>query len=592
MILEFNLMFFLRSLSGFLALALILELWKRRNADGVAFLIFFELAASIWALSDGFEHAATSLDLKIFWSQIGYIGSSTTTVFFLLFTLAYTQHYRQISARMILFLIAIPVITILLAFTNPHHHLIWEKVEFYPETNDSAYFYGKWFWIYAFYEYSALLAAIVVLLISTFKFFRSFKVQLVYLIIASGLPLITSIIYVFKIIPLKADITPVALIISGGFAAAGIYYQRMFDVVPVARRQTISKLSDGIIVVDMDGRIVDLNEAFEKITSTFRKDLIGNPLNRFSNLFLNNNLLQYNDNDFISETTILTSTGLRHFEVKYSKVTDSKNQLIGKIFLLHDISIRKKALDNAMESNVRLRDEIVEKEKLIADLDAYARSVAHDLKNPISGVIGLADFIKYDILNQNTDSALEMLDLVSSQSYKMIEIVDALLLLSRVRKEDILPVKIEMYSIIKVAVYRLQRQAEISGATFDFPVEWPAVMGHGQWIEEVWVNLISNAIKYGGDPPRISMGSEKWTNGFYRFWIKDNGKGLEPESLEKLFIDFERLGQNQLEGHGLGLSITKRIIEKLGGKVFVTSENIPGEGCTFSFVLQETNEIS
>ena len=580
-------MFMLRTLSGFLALALILGLLKRKNANGVVFLIFFELAAAIWALSDGFEHAATSLELKIFWSQIGYLGSSTTPIFFLLFTLAYTQLYRQFSLGIIALLMAIPVVTVILVFTYPQNHLIWEQVEFFPETNESAYIYGKWFWVFAIYEYLALTSAIIVLLVGTYKFFKTFKVQLVYLIIASILPLITSILYVFKLIPLRADLTPIALIVSGGLAALGIYYERMFDVVPMARRQTINKLSDGVMVVDMANRIVDVNQAFENIIDTRREDLLGIPVLRFSNLFLKDELSRPLDNDFVAETTIPTKEGLKYFEVKYSRVTDSKNQLIGKIYLLHDISIRKRALDEAIETNVLLRNEIIEKEKLIADLDAYARSVAHDLKNPISGMIGLTDFIKEYILSQNTDEALELLEMVNTQSQKMVVIVDELLLLSRIRKEDILPVRINMYSIVKEAVGRLKLLAESRGAIIEYPKEWPIVMGHGQWIEEVWVNLISNAIKYGGDPPKIYLGSEKTANGYYRFWISDNGPGLSPEFVDKLFMDFERLGQKQVEGHGLGLSITKRIIEKLGGKVSVCSENTPGKGCTFSFILQE-----
>ncbi|MEI6139519.1 MAG: histidine kinase N-terminal 7TM domain-containing protein [Mariniphaga sp.] len=587
MLIEFNLMFILRSLSGFLALALILGLMKRRSANGVIFLILFEFAAAIWALSDGFEHAATSLGFKIFWSQIGYLGSSTTSIFFLLFTLAYTQLYRQNSFNMVALLMAIPVITILLVFTYPQNHLIWEKVEFYPETNESAYIYGKWFWVFAIYEYFALVSAIGVLLIGTYHFFKTFKIQLVYLIIASVLPLITSIFYVFKLTSLRADLTPIALIFSGGLAALGIYYQRMFDVVPIARKQTINKLSDGVMVVDMANRIVDVNQAFENIINTQREDLLGIPVLRFSNLFVNEESLHPEENDYVAETTIPTPSGLRYYEVKYSRVTDSKNKLIGKIYLLHDISIRKKALDEAIETNVLLRNEIIEKEKLIADLDAYARSVAHDLKNPISGMIGLTDFIKDYILSQNATEALELLDMVNTQSQKMVEIVDELLLLSRIRKEDIVSINIDMYSIVKEAVGRLKRLAESRGAIIEYPEEWPVVMGHSQWIEEVWVNLISNAIKYGGDPPKIVMGSEKAANGFFSFWISDNGPGLSPEFVNKLFMDFERLGQKQVEGHGLGLSIAKRIIEKLGGKVFVTSENIPGKGCTFSFLLPE-----
>jgi len=584
--LEFTFLFFLRLLSALFALVLVIALWKRKEADGVVFLILFEFAASLWAITDGFEHAATSLDMKMLWSQIGYIGSSTTTVFFLLFTLSYTQYSKYVNAAAIAGLMAIPAITILLVFTNPYHQLIWRYVDFFPITNDSNYNYGTWFWFYVCYEYFVLVIAIAILLLSTFRFYKIYKIQLIYLIAASVLPLMTSIIYVFKLIPVKADLTPMALILSGILSAIGIFFQRMFEVVPVARIQTLNNLSDGIIVVDMENRIADVNEAFVKIINTSRSEVLGHPFKRFSKLFLEKESERMTEGGYLTETTISTVKGFKYFEVKYSPVTNSKHQLIGRIFLLHDISIRKRALDAAVESNNLLKNEIIEKEKLIADLDAYARSVAHDLKNPIGGVIGLTEFIKDDILNKNNEQAFELLDMLNEQGQKMLKIVDELLLLARIRKEDIQPVEIDMYSIIIDAINRLKLQIKERGATFEIPEKWAVVKGHSQWIEEVWVNLISNAIKYGGDPPKIVIGTEKMANGWNRFWIQDNGKGLPAELFEKLFTDFERLGQQNIEGHGLGLSITKRIIENLGGQVMVTSKNIPGSGCVFSFTLR------
>ena len=586
MTLELSFLFYLRLLSALFALALVIALWKRKEADGVVFLILFEFAASLWAITDGFEHAATSLDMKMLWSQIGYIGSSTTTVFFLLFTFSYTQYSKYVNTAAIVSLLAIPAVTILLVFTNSYHQLIWKYVDFFPITNESSYIYGTWFWFYICYEYFVLVTAITILLLSTFRFYKIYKIQLIYLIAASVLPLSTSIIYVFKLIPVNADLTPIALILSGILAAIGIFFQRMFEVVPVARIQTIKNLGDGIIVVDMENRIADVNEAFVKILNTSRSEVLGHQFKRFSKLFLEKESDQTTEGDYLTETTISTVNGLKYFEVKYSPVTNAKHQLIGRIFLLHDISIRKRALDAAVESNNLLKKEIIEKEKLIADLDAYARSVAHDLKNPIGGVIGLTEFIKDDILNQNNEQAFELLDMLNGQGQKMLKIVDELLLLSQIRKEDIQPVEIDMYSIIIDAINRLKQQIKDRGATFEIPEKWEVVKGHPQWIEEVWVNLISNAIKYGGDPPKIVIGTEKLANGWNRFWIQDNGIGLPAELFEKLFTDFERLGQQKIEGHGLGLSITKRIIEKLGGQVMVTSKNIPGSGCVFSFTLR------
>jgi len=584
--LEFTFLFYLRLLSALFALALVITLWKSKEADGVVFLILFEFAVSLWAITDGFEHAATSLEMKMLWSQIRYIGSSTTTVFFLLFTLSYTQYSKYVNFTAIASLLSIPAITILLVFTNQYHQLIWKFVDFSPITNESTYTYGTWFWFYICYEYFVLVTAIGILLLSTFRFYKIYKIQLIYLIVASVLPLTTSIIYVFKLIPVKADLTPLALILSTILAAIGIFFQRMFEVVPVARIQTIKNLGDGIIVVDMENRIADVNEAFVKILNTRRSEVLGHQFKRFSKLFLEKESDQTTEGDYLTETTISTAYGLKYFEVKYSPVTNSKHQLIGRIFLLHDISIRKRALDAAVESNNLLKKEIIEKEKLIADLDAYARSVAHDLKNPIGGVIGLTEFIKDDILNQNNEQAFELLDMLNEQGQKMLKIVDELLLLARIRKEDIQPVEIDMYSIIIDAINRQKQQIKDRGATFEIPEKWAVVKGHPQWIEEVWVNLISNAIKYGGDPPNIVIGTEKLANGWNRFWIQDNGNGLPAELLEKLFTDFERLGQQKIEGHGLGLSITKRIIEKLGGQVMVTSKNIPGSGCVFSFTLR------
>lgn len=584
---EFTLLFFLRLLSGFFAMALVTLLWKRKETEGVRYLIFFEFAAAVWAISDGFEHAFTSFPVKLLLAQTGYIGSSTTTVFFLLFTLTYTQLIKSVKPVIVSLLMLIPAITILLVFTNPSHHLIWENVDYLPTTNDNIYHYGKWFWVYVIFEYLVLCTAIVILLLNTFVSYRIYKTQLIYLIIASFLPLISSIVYVFKLTPVNADLTPMVLIFSGILSAIGIYFQKMFDVGPVARMQTINNFTDGVIVVDMDDRIVDVNQAFGRIINAGREELIGNQFKRFSQLFLNGGAEQASDREFLTETTIRTSNGLKYFEVKYSPVTNSKNRLIGRIFLLHDISIRKKALDEAFEANALLRTEIIEKEKLITDLDAYARTVAHDLKNPISGVIGLTEFIKDDILNRKQDEAFEMLDMLNEQGHKMLKIVDELLLLSRIRKEDIKPETIDVKAIVREAIIRLNRQFEDRKATFEIPEKWPVVMGHPQWIEEVYVNLISNAIKYGGNPPKIMMGSEKMSNGRHRFWVQDNGNGLPARLLEKLFTDFERLGKKNVEGHGLGLSITKRIIEKLGGQVSVSSENIPGKGCIFSFTLSE-----
>ncbi len=115
------------------------------------------------------------------------------------------------------------------------------------------------------------------------------------------------------------------------------------------------------------------------------------------------------------------------------------------------------------------------------------------------------------------------------------------------------------------------------------PDTWPVALGYAPWIEEVWANYMSNAIKYGGQPPRLELGATRQVDDMIRFWVRDNGPGLTPEDQEALFTPFTRLDQVRATGHGLGLSIARRIVENLDGQVGVESE--PDQGSLFYFTL-------
>lgn len=108
-------------------------------------------------------------------------------------------------------------------------------------------------------------------------------------------------------------------------------------------------------------------------------------------------------------------------------------------------------------------------------------------------------------------------------------------------------------------------------------------LGYTHWVEAVWVNYISNALKYGGSTPIIELGANE-QNGMVRFWVRDQGPGIAPAEQRRLFVPFTRLRQvKHVEGHGLGLSIVQRIVTKLGGTVGV--ESAPGKGSLFYFTL-------
>ncbi len=130
------------------------------------------------------------------------------------------------------------------------------------------------------------------------------------------------------------------------------------------------------------------------------------------------------------------------------------------------------------------------------------------------------------------------------------------------------------------------KTALVTGAGANGGIGHAIALGYAPWVEEVWVNYLSNAIKYGGrggEPPRMELGAEAQADGMIRFWVHDNGAGITPEDQARLFTPFTRLDQVRAAGHGLGLSIVRRIADKLGGHVSVDSQI--GEGSTFSFTL-------
>ncbi|MBN2393722.1 MAG: hypothetical protein JXR84_23520 [Anaerolineae bacterium] len=231
-----------------------------------------------------------------------------------------------------------------------------------------------------------------------------------------------------------------------------------------------------------------------------------------------------------------------------------------------------------------LSQRTVELEKRNEELDAYAHTVAHDLKTPLTSVVGFSDLLEKRYEKIPPDKIAYYCSSIAQNGRKIINIVDTLLLLASVRKIEDVPVeRLDLSSVMADIQRRLADAIIESRAEIVTPDRWPIVTGYQPWVEEILVNYISNAIKYGGIPPRIEVGATHLVDGYVRFWVRDNGRGLKPEEQARLFTPFTRLDQIRVKGYGLGLSIVQRIAEKLNGQVGVESE--VGQGSTFYFTL-------
>jgi signal transduction histidine kinase len=248
-------------------------------------------------------------------------------------------------------------------------------------------------------------------------------------------------------------------------------------------------------------------------------------------------------------------------------------------------------------ANQAMRQNLAELEASNAELDAFAHTVAHDLKNPIGALIGFSSMLEACWLNMSTGKIVSTLQRVTAAGYKLARIVDEILLLASVRKMEQVPTSVlDMPAILAETRERLADMIAASQVEIIAPETWPEAVGYAPWIEEIWANYIGNALKYGGTPPRVELGyslpkaersllesSNQPPATRIRFWVQDNGAGLTPAVQARLFTEFTRLEQMRAEGHGLGLSIVQRIVAKLGGEVGVESE--VGRGSRFWFTL-------
>jgi two-component system sensor histidine kinase/response regulator len=231
-----------------------------------------------------------------------------------------------------------------------------------------------------------------------------------------------------------------------------------------------------------------------------------------------------------------------------------------------------------------LRQRIMVLEARIEDLEAFARNVAHTLQTPVGHMTLLAELLKEECLGEPPNEEIDhCLNLILKNGLKMKTLIDGLFLLTGVCKKNVEMTPLDMASIVAEAQEQLTFLIKGCQAEISAPVTWPKALGYRPWVEEVWVNYLSNAIKYGGRPPRLELGATVLEAGEVRFWVRDNGPGLTPEEQAQLFTPFTRFNPHRADGYGVGLSIVRSIVERLGGQVRVESQ--VGGGSTFTFTL-------
>jgi light-regulated signal transduction histidine kinase (bacteriophytochrome) len=241
-------------------------------------------------------------------------------------------------------------------------------------------------------------------------------------------------------------------------------------------------------------------------------------------------------------------------------------------------------LNETLEKRVAARTAQLETSN--KELEAFAYSVSHDLRAPLRAIDGYSRILQQEYAKNLDDEGLRLLGVVRDSTKTMDHLITDLLTLSRVGRSELNYSTVDMTSMVNIIYHELATPEVLK--KFEFGVSsLPSVPGDQTLIRQVWVNLISNAIKYTMPKEKGVIeitGSSK--DGFCTYTIKDNGVGFNPDFTNKLFGLFQRLHKaRDFEGTGVGLAIVQRIITRHGGRV--SGEGKVGSGATFTFSIPE-----
>jgi PAS domain S-box-containing protein len=288
------------------------------------------------------------------------------------------------------------------------------------------------------------------------------------------------------------------------------------------------------------------------------------------------------------------SAGYRFVSLRAAPVLDAEAGVVEWIGTVTDIHDRKHAeeeirtLNAELEERVRHRTE--ELQSTNKELESFSYSVSHDLRAPLRAIDGYSQMLEEDYRERLDEEGQRLLQVVRQEASKMGHLIDDLLAFSKLSRKPVdTSGDVDMTHLAKDVAEELMREREAERVRLDI---WPlpSVRGDRALLRQVWVNLISNALKYSGSKPRSEiLVTGEVTNGAATYRIADNGVGFDMKYASKLFGVFQRLHKSdEFEGTGVGLAIVQRVVTRHGGSVRADSK--VGEGATFYFTLPVRTE--
>lgn len=281
---------------------------------------------------------------------------------------------------------------------------------------------------------------------------------------------------------------------------------------------------------------------------------------------------------------VLFMTGLDDVDSKVEGFAVGGVDFITKPFEEAELLARVRMHLEMVRLQRQLHREIASRDAALVELDAFAHTVAHDLKSPLSGMVGFAELIRDEAREGRAAEVVDLCEELLGATRQGLHLVEETLLLASLRGERAEPERVDMEACLERSLRNLTWMIEREGARVEREGSLPTVWGRDTWLAQVWMNLITNAVRHGGSPARVEIRAGREGSDAV-FHVEDNGPGIAPEQVERLFQTYSRLEDARGEGSGLGLSIVRRILRRLGGDVEVGRSDLGGADFCFRVPL-------
>jgi PAS domain S-box-containing protein len=362
-------------------------------------------------------------------------------------------------------------------------------------------------------------------------------------------------------------------------------------------RQILQAVREPIILCDQNLNILLANNAFTELygydpqTESLSLERVGNGawndsvlLQRLRDVLLRDRELW----DY--ETTQRTADELdRQVLINARRLQQQESDAPTLLVTVSDVTVRALAEQQVTDLNRQLEGKVSQVSDVNRELEAFSYSVSHDLRAPLRHVAGFARKLDQHLGDAVDDKSRHYLEVISSSAQRMAQLIDDLLVFSRLGRGALRLQAVDMQSMADEAKALAEAGAEGRRIIWTIAA-LPMVIADENMLSTVWQNLFTNAVKYTGqrEIARIDVSVKQGRQGDYEFTVSDNGAGFDMQYADKLFGVFQRLHRaSEFPGNGIGLANVRRIISRHGGRVWAEAE--PDKGAHFHFSLPATD---